>query len=329
MYRMALALGLVLAGTPVAVLAADVASPKDIATVAPPASLHPNVEVREAVVRLGDLFDGAGAYADRTVIQAPEPGKRISLDAAWLYKVAKAYGVQWRPLSRNDRAVVERAAQTVDDRRIVEEVRDALIAKGLPADAEVIFNQTSAQLQVAADAEPEIKVESVTYDERGRRFNCTVAIHTGTSDVKRVRLAGRAFTTIEVPVLARGLKKGEVIATKDLKWIKMRTDDVRQDVVTDADSLMGMTPGRFVRDGVPLRVADVQKPILVEKNALVTIILKTPMMSLTVQGQALEEGARGASIRVQNTLSSKAVVGTVIDTNVVSVQTMASIAAAN
>ncbi|MEO5373326.1 MAG: flagellar basal body P-ring formation chaperone FlgA [Alphaproteobacteria bacterium] len=319
MKRIALALGLVLA-TATSAMA-------EKAPVALPASLHANVEVHGAYVRLGDLFDGAGAYADRPVVQAPEPGKRTTLDAVWLYKVARAYGVQWQPLSRSDRAVVERASQTVDGGRILEEVRAALAAKGVPADAEVAFNQGGGELHVAAGAEPDITVESVTFDERNRRFNATVVIQSGTSDTKRQRLAGRVFNTVEIPVLSRGLKKGEVIALKDVRWVKVRSDDVRQDVVTDADQLLGLTPTRFIRDGVPLRSPDLQKPILVEKGAQVTMILKTPMMSLTVRGQALEDGARNDSIRVQNTASNKSVLARVIDVNVVSVQAGTSVAA--
>jgi flagella basal body P-ring formation protein FlgA len=51
----------------------------------------------------------------------------------------------------------------------------------------------------------------------------------------------------------------------------------------------------------------VRAPVLVTKGAAVTMVLESPGLLLTVKGQALEDGAKGETIRIMNTQSSRTV----------------------
>ena len=62
------------------------------------AVLRESVSVKSKLVRLNDLFSGTGEKADIAVAYAPVPGKRAIFDSRWLYRVARAYGLSWRPL---------------------------------------------------------------------------------------------------------------------------------------------------------------------------------------------------------------------------------------
>ncbi|MFN3076232.1 MAG: flagellar basal body P-ring formation chaperone FlgA [Alphaproteobacteria bacterium] len=288
--------------------------------VAQPVSLRQAVMVHEAYVRLGDLFDGAGEYADRTVLQSPEPGKRTTVDALWLYKVAHAYGLAWRPLGKNDRAVVERAGQLIERERVDAEIRNALAGNGLGADDEVTLTDRRLEIFVPTGAESTIAVENVSYDPRTRRFTCVVVTPAGAPDAKRTMVSGRVFATTELPVLKQIRRKGEVITAADISWARVHTEDVKHDAIADLDQLVGMTPVRVLKPGQPVRGDEVQRPLLVTKGMMVTMIVRTPFMTLTAQGKAQDDGAKNASIRVQNTNSNRTLIATVVDTNTVTVQ---------
>src|SRR3546814_17755053 len=67
-------------------------------------------------IHIADIFDNPEVNGDKVIAQAPSPGRRIALEAAWLYRVARAYHIDWRPASRYDRAVVKRARS--EERRV-------------------------------------------------------------------------------------------------------------------------------------------------------------------------------------------------------------------
>ena len=61
-----------------------------------------------------------------------------------------------------------------------------------------------------------------------------------------------------------------------------------------------------------VRMNELQRPIMVQRNSLVTISLRTPYMSLTTQGRAIEDGGKGDVIHVTN-LQSKRTFEAVVD----------------
>src|SRR5271154_2790337 len=82
-----------------------------LATAAQAATLRPLTTLAAPVVRLCDLFDDAGPHADRVLGPGPAPGGRIVIEAAQLAAIARQFGVDWRPGSPVDRAVLERPGE--------------------------------------------------------------------------------------------------------------------------------------------------------------------------------------------------------------------------
>jgi len=98
-----------------------------------------------------------------------------------------------------------------------------------------------------------------------------------------------------------------VITERDIKWMKVRQNRLPRGVIVDINELIGKSPKRWLRMGIPVRAANVQPPILVPKGSLVTIYLKVPRMMLTAQGKALENGSDGDVIRINNTQSNRVI----------------------
>ena len=84
--------------------------------------------------------------------------------------------------------------------------------------------------------------------------------------------------------------------------------------------LIGRTPRRGIRAGSPVQISAVQRPIIVAKNSLVTIVLRTPRMTLTATGKALENGADGDVIKISNSQSKTVIEAEVITAGRVSIR---------
>lgn len=270
------------------------------------------VVVSDRVVRLGDLFLNTGEQAPTPVAYAPRPGGRAIFDARWLYRTARAHKLEWRPLSRNARVIVERDSTVVDRDEVEDLVIAALAEQGIDTDnLQVEIQNTSFRLHLAVDSAALPVIEDLTVDQRRGRFAAVLTMVGGDERDRRVRVSGRLNAMADVPVLRRQIDGGDIIAAADVDWVRMPSQSLQKTTVLAANDLVGMTPRRVLRAGQPVRASDVHPPVVVEKGQLVTIVLSTPSMILTARGRALQDGAMGELIRVSNTQSSLVIQATV------------------
>jgi flagella basal body P-ring formation protein FlgA len=85
-------------------------------------------------IRLADLFDNAGANADRVLGPAPVPGARIFVEARQLAAIARQFGVDWRPGSTADRITLDRPGRLMPPEDIIGVLRAALSGLGAQSD---------------------------------------------------------------------------------------------------------------------------------------------------------------------------------------------------
>jgi flagella basal body P-ring formation protein FlgA len=293
------------------------------------AMLRPNIMVDGDVVKLGDVFDNVGDKADVAIARAPAPGRRATLDADWLQRMANIHGVDWRPQNVFEQAVVERSGVSITHDQIEAELLTALAGQGITEDAQIELANRAVQIIVPVGVSLKIGVRDLFYDSRYKRFTATVEVPANSPSATRVRVTGRVFKSIDVPVLARQINRGDVITARDLTWAKMREDSVRRDVIVDPSEVIGMTPRQTVRSGQMISTSDVQKPIAVPRGALVTMVLKYGAMSLSAQGHAVEQGSVGDVIRVTNSHSNLTVEARIDGPNMVSVSLNGTTALAN
>lgn len=285
-------------------------------------ALNEHIIVNAKVVRLGDLFTNAGDKAEAAIAYAPEPGQRIILDARWLYRVAVAYKLDWKPLGAASQAVVERDSISVPQEEIKAQILFALADQGITEEMDIEFASVLQQIYLPVGADPSITVENISYQARTGRFTAIIVAGRGVS-MDRLRLTGRAFRTIDVPVLKARALKGDIIGAGDVQWVRLKSDRVQQDVIVDIHDLIGKTPKRGIRAGTPIRSADVNRPLLVEKNSLVMIYHQVPNMTLTAQGKALQSGAEGDVVQIKNGRSNQVVEAEVVGPGRVAVRGLA------
>lgn len=287
--------------------------------------LRAAVTVDSDVVRLGDLFSGAGAHAADVVAPAPPPGSRTLFDAAWLAAAAREHQLDWHPASPFDQASVERATRVIDGEVVMKTLRAALARRQSIDGAQLRLDNPELRLLVPANAPDSLAIENLTLDPRTGRFSAAVTV-SGDS-VPPQPVTGRLIRMVKVAVLDRPIAPGEIIGTDDITTLTMRADRIPAGAILDASGLVGKTPRHALRAEEPLHSQDVAVPLVVHKGDLVILVLETPSMRLTAQGKALDDGEMHAVVRVANTQSKRVIDATVVGPNLVAVTPPAQLAA--
>lgn len=192
-----------------------------------------------------------------------------------------------------------------------EALLDQLIAKGAPEDGAVALVG-----RVPRGIEPEtLDLAKIDYAAETGRFVVQVRLASG----RLYGLQGKVEDGMDVPVLGRALKAGEVVAPDDVMYVRMAASRVPRGSVSDAEKLVGFTARRQLRAGLPLRESDVQKPLLVRKGDSVMIVFRAPGIELTSRGKAMTEGGVGDTVAVVNAQSLKQIDAVVMGAGAVNV----------
>ncbi|HEY3847950.1 MAG TPA: flagellar basal body P-ring formation chaperone FlgA [Acetobacteraceae bacterium] len=289
--------GLTLAG----VLAAGT-----LAAAAHAASLRTATMLHAPVVRLSDLFDDAGANADRVLGPAPGPGGSIVVEAPQLNAIARQFGVDWRPASPAERAVLERAGRLLPRDDVLKAAKTALIAAGASPGCEVELPGFTPPM-VPVEAKPQALATELDYDAASGRFSAVLSVTGDGMEPVNLRLAGQVNDTIDLPVAVARLGIGTVVRADDVRVARVPVAMVHNEVLHAAIDVIGMQLRHSVVAGQPFAVVDMMRPTLVQRGANVQMQLLSPGISLVAQGVAMDSGATGERIRVLNP-SSRAVV---------------------
>jgi flagellar basal body P-ring formation protein FlgA len=271
-------------------------SPAHAATLKPMTTLH------APVVRLDDLFRDAGPEADRVLGPGPGPGGRIVVEASQLDYIARRYGVDWHPTGPGDRAILNRPGRPLALAEVMAPLRPALVGAGASPDCDIDLGAFTPPL-VPPEAGFSVVIAGLQYDAQSGRFTAMLMLTGPTMDEITVNLAGRAEATLQVPVAVGRLVAGTVISASDLRMARLRVSEISRDVARRMQDAVGLQLRDQVADGQPLPRAELQRPLLVTKGARVVMLLDSPGIALTAEGQALDGGAEGDQIRVQNPIS--------------------------
>jgi flagella basal body P-ring formation protein FlgA len=275
------------------------------------ATLRTVTTLHAPVVRLSDLFDDAGANAGRVLGPGPAAGGRIVVEAAQLGAIARQFGVDWRPDSSADRAVLDRPGRPLRREDVLEAVRTTLVGAGAATDCDVELASFTPPL-VPDDADPRPVVSDLDYDANVGRFSAVLSVAGAGMEPIHMRVVGRVDDTVEVPVSSTRLLGGAVLRSEDVLMARVHATMLHGEVVHHPSDAIGLQLKRQVAAGQPLALAELMRPAMVQKGAAVLMVLDSPGILLTAQGQAMEQGATGERIRVLNPVSRAVVEAEVI-----------------
>jgi flagella basal body P-ring formation protein FlgA len=282
--------------------------------------LRGNISVDGPQITLGDLFEGVSAReAAWPVAPAPEPGERKMLRLNDVQASVEKAGLSWQPDSNVRGINVSRFGRQIPRQEIVNRLTDALGAQVNGGPFDISFGTAQLALFVPRNAPQTVRVDALDYDARSGRFTAMVAAPANDRNAEAVRVAGRVQMTGGMPVLKNRVNPGDVIGKADIEWKDMPLDRIGQNVITDAGELIGQSPKRVIMPGQAIRTTDVQRPLSVQKNALVTMLVQSPGLELSAAGRAIDQGGVGDIIQVMNIQSKKTVQATIIGPNTVQV----------
>jgi flagella basal body P-ring formation protein FlgA len=284
------------------------------------------ITVTSDVVRIGDIIENAGAAAQIAIFRAPDLGTVGSVPAAQVLQAVRGHSVIGVDAAGISEVVVTRPGRAITAKEVERQIAEAIAQRVGPAtESEVIarLDRDFRTLHVEASATAPLQVTRLSYDPRSGQFDATLDLPGSTiARQMRLRFSGTAAETVEVATLVRPLARGEVVRSADVVMDRRPKSEAGADVASDAKRVIGMALRRAMRSGQVLRVSDLMRPELVQRNENVTLIFEAPGIMLTSRGKAVESGAEGDLVSVLNVQSKRTVQGIVTGPNTVTVTSM-------
>ncbi|MBV8574386.1 MAG: flagellar basal body P-ring formation protein FlgA, partial [Acetobacteraceae bacterium] len=155
---------------------------------------------------------------------------------------------------------------------------------------------------------------------RSTRFDVTLSITTDTGNAPtQLRFTGTAIETVDAVILTRGVERTDILKSSDIVVERRPKAEVGGDPAV-RDRAIGMQLRHSMRAGQPVRVADLAKPDLVQRDQNVTLIYQTAGIYLTTRGKAIDSGTEGDVISVLNPQTKRTVSGVVTGRGQVTIQ---------
>jgi flagella basal body P-ring formation protein FlgA len=287
----------------------------------PTPTLKGDVTVTGEVVKLGDVIANAGGVADMPAFRAPPLGRAGTIQAARVVEAARTAGLSLDPGALGQ-IVVSRASRRVAKAEIEIAVRKALANRYAldNADVSLVLEGNEAVVHVEQDATEDVSVTDLVFDARSRRVEAVIIVPGSRSlTLKPLRTAGQVVETVDVPMLTRALGRGEALRDGDVRIERRPRAEFQALGFVDVMAIGGRIARNNLQAGAVLRDTDLARQDLVEKNGVVTVVYESPGIALSMRGKALESGALGDVVQVQNTHSKRTLQGTVTAPGVVSV----------
>ncbi|MFO1148478.1 MAG: flagellar basal body P-ring formation chaperone FlgA [Alsobacter sp.] len=273
-----------------------------------------SIVVSRDIIALGDVVENAGAAAETPAFRAPALGRTGTIQASRVADAVRQAGLRELDTGFVGQVVVTRAARKIARAEIEEAVRKALAGRyGLEqADVSLTLEGNESAVFVEPEAVGDVRVQDLVLDGKTQRLEAVIAVQGSRAlTLKPLRVAGQIVDSVEVPVLARGVARGEAVRPSDVRLERRPRAEVNQVAVADVGQLAGRTARQQLQAGAVLREGDLAKQDIVEKNSVVTMVYETPGLQLSLRGKAMEGGGMGDVILVQNLQSKRSVQGVV------------------
>jgi flagellar basal body P-ring formation protein FlgA len=291
-------------------------------------SLRSEATVTGDVVRIGDLVDHAGIVAKVPIFRAPDLGATGSVSADDVIEAVRAHAIVGLDAGGITDVTVTRASRAIALNEVESPVTRALSAQyplGPAKDIVLVLDHELRTIYVEPSAKGDPRLDSVSFDTHNNRFDATVEI----PGRRALRLTGRAVSTVEVLTVLRPIARGEILRQEDFAVERRARGEAGSEYVTNIDQAIGFAARSTLQSGRPLRIADVMKPEMIQRNEAVTLVYQVPGITLTVRGKAAEGGAEGDVIGVLNEQSKRSVQGVIVGPGRVVVSTSGPKLAAN
>jgi flagella basal body P-ring formation protein FlgA len=277
--------------------------------------LRAQVTVEGDIVRVGDMIENAGTASQIAIYRSPDLGTTGTLPTAQVISTLQAHqviGVDTRDIKS---VAVTRLARTLESKEIESQVARAIEHRsglGDAANLSLTFDRDVQDVRLEAWNNGSLQPASVRYEPRSGRFDVSFEIANDTNNNRtKLRFTGIAIEMLEAAILTRNVERGDVLKSSDVVTERRPKAEVGSDAAPRVRAV-GMQMRKGLRAGQPLRVADLGKPDLVQKDDNVTLIYEAAGIYLTARGKAIDNGTEGDTVTVLNLQSKRTITGTVV-----------------
>ncbi|MBF0311208.1 MAG: flagellar basal body P-ring formation protein FlgA [Magnetococcales bacterium] len=127
-----------------------------------------------------------------------------------------------------------------------------------------------------------------------------VAIYVNGEVVREMAVVAELERRLKVPVVQRTLKRNDVVAASDVSWETVSFRKVPEDLITEADAVVGKAATRMVTANRPLQAGWFNTPLAVGRGEKVTVLMEMAGLHIRALGVADAEGRVGEFIQVRN-----------------------------
>jgi flagella basal body P-ring formation protein FlgA len=277
--------------------------------------LRATVTVESDVVRIGDVIDNAGTSAQIAIYRAPDLGTTGSLPTAQVIAALQAHqviGVDTRDIKAISVTRLSRNFEAKDIELAVAHMLEHRNGLGDAANLSLTFDRDIGDVRLEASSTGTLQPVSVRYEPRNGRFDVSFEIaNENNTPAAKLRFTGSAIETVEAAVLTRNVERNDVLKSSDVVTERRPKAEVGGDAAV-RNRAVGMQMRRQLRAGQAIKVADLAKPDLVQRDDNVTLIYESTGLYLTVRGKAIDGGTEGDVVSVLNLQSKRTVSGVVI-----------------
>jgi flagellar basal body P-ring formation protein FlgA len=277
--------------------------------------LRATVTVESDVVRIGDVIDNAGTSAQIAIYRAPDLGTTGSLPTAQVIAALQAHqviGVDTRDIKAISVTRLSRNFEAKEIELAVARMLEHRNGLGDAANLSLTFDRDVGDVRLEASSTGTLQPVSVRYEPRNGRFDVSFEVaNENNTPAARLRFTGSAIETVEAAVLTRNVERNDVLKSSDVVTERRPKAEVGGDAAV-RNRAVGMQMRRQLRAGQAIKVADLAKPDLVQRDDNVTLIYESTGLYLTVRGKAMDGGTEGDVVSVLNLQSKRTVSGVVI-----------------
>ena len=262
----------------------------------------------ETVIGLKRLF----------VEKAPAPGESLTISAAQLLARLREEGVDLKRVGYSFPRVmsVKRASRILS----TDEIRSAIEAFLRASGKEIALKDLRASGEVHL-IPGLVEIKAIPFDSGspGRMSFKLSAEVEGQAPVN-FNVDADVDEWREVPIAARPLAKGTLIAERDLVMARMNVNQIPRDAVQKTSDIIGLQASKDLNYGEVLRNTKIAQPLAVQAGDRVTMVYKKGLLEATAKGIAIDSGIVGQSVKVKNESSKRTVSGLVREQGLVEVQ---------
>lgn len=283
-------------------------------------SLQTDSVIEDRFVRLKHIFSGITANKEHILAPMPTDGTPYVLNYQELQKVADAFDLYWPDSEKRTSLTLKSGLIEINPQQIKKILDKSALSKKIKGDFSLALSHGTERLFVPKNQALSYKVRKAQYDVLSENFSVTLDVLDKQDNViKSHEIKGTAQKMVDIPVLSKRMKNGDVIRKNHIQYVKVPKRGLESDIILDTEDLVGMTARKSISSETPIKDSDVIPPLLVERNDMVTVQMKAGPILITTKARALDMGSKGDIIQIMNLDSRKILEGVVIGPQVVSV----------